>query len=147
LRTELQTVNIGILAHVDAGKTNLTERLFDTGVIDQLGSVDAGTTQTDTGDIERQRGITIAPRRVVRGRRAAGQPDRHARAQRLRGGSGALTVLDGVVLVSPQSKACGRPHAHEDAAIPSHAALIFVNKIDRRGARADRCWPISAPAD
>src|SRR5947207_14398026 len=56
----MQTVNIGILAHVDAGKTSLTERLlYDTGVIDRLGSVDAGTTQTDTGDIERRRGITI----------------------------------------------------------------------------------------
>src|SRR2546430_3672654 len=59
-RQPMQTVNIGILAHVDAGKTSLTERvLFDTGVIDRLGSVDSGTTQTDTGDIERRRGITI----------------------------------------------------------------------------------------
>ena len=59
-RPPMPTVNLGILAHVDAGKTSLTERLlFDTGVIDRLGSVDAGTTQTDTGEIERRRGITI----------------------------------------------------------------------------------------
>ena len=53
-------LNLGILAHVDAGKTSLTERLlFETGVIRRVGSVDAGTTQTDTLDLERARGITI----------------------------------------------------------------------------------------
>lgn len=53
-------LNLGILAHVDAGKTSLTERLlFDTGVIDRFGHVDAGDTQTDTNEIERERGITI----------------------------------------------------------------------------------------
>lgn len=54
------TLNIGILAHVDAGKTSLTERLlFDSGAIGRLGSVDAGDTCTDTGALERLRGITI----------------------------------------------------------------------------------------
>src|SRR5260221_13953449 len=53
-------VNIGILAHVDAGKTSLTERiLFESGVISSIGSVDKGTTQTDTLELERARGITI----------------------------------------------------------------------------------------
>ena len=53
-------LNLGILAHVDAGKTTLTERLLQTaGVIDSVGSVDAGTTQTDSLALERQRGITI----------------------------------------------------------------------------------------
>lgn len=56
----MRTINLGILAHVDAGKTSLTERLlFDAGVIDKLGSVDTGNTQTDSLALERQRGITI----------------------------------------------------------------------------------------
>src|SRR5687767_4134703 len=56
----MTTLNIGVLAHVDAGKTSLTERiLFDAGAIHRLGSVDGGDTQTDTGEIERRRGITI----------------------------------------------------------------------------------------
>jgi len=55
-----RTLNLGILAHVDAGKTTLTERLlYAAGVIDEIGSVDAGTTQTDSLTLERQRGITI----------------------------------------------------------------------------------------
>jgi ribosomal protection tetracycline resistance protein len=55
-----RTLNLGILAHVDAGKTTLTERLlYAAGVIDKIGSVDAGTTQTDSLALERQRGITI----------------------------------------------------------------------------------------
>src|SRR5207244_5767038 len=54
------TLNLGILAHVDAGKTTLTERLlYAAGVIDEIGSVDDGSTQTDTLALERQRGITI----------------------------------------------------------------------------------------
>lgn len=56
----MRTLNLGILAHVDAGKTSLTERLlYAAGVIDRLGSVDGGNTQTDTMALERQRGITI----------------------------------------------------------------------------------------
>ena len=56
----MSTLNLGILAHVDAGKTSLTERLlYAAGVIDEIGSVDDGSTQTDTLALERQRGITI----------------------------------------------------------------------------------------
>jgi small GTP-binding protein len=56
----LHTLNLGILAHVDAGKTSLTERLlFEAGAIGELGSIDAGTTRTDSMDIERRRGITV----------------------------------------------------------------------------------------
>src|SRR4030095_9237996 len=56
----LRTLDLEILAHVDAGKTSLTERLLYTaGVIDEIGSVDDGNTQTDTLALERQRGNTI----------------------------------------------------------------------------------------
>lgn len=56
----MRLLNLGILAHVDAGKTSLTERLLHTaGVVDEIGSVDAGTTQTDSLALERRRGITI----------------------------------------------------------------------------------------
>ena len=56
----MRTLNLGILAHVDAGKTSLTERLLHAaGIVDELGSVDAGSTHTDFLDLERQRGITI----------------------------------------------------------------------------------------
>ena len=55
-----RTLNLGILAHVDAGKTTLTERLlYAAGVIDEIGSVDEGSTQTDSLALEQQRGITI----------------------------------------------------------------------------------------
>ncbi len=54
------TLNLGILAHVDAGKTTLSERLlYEAGVIGEVGRVDDGTTQTDSLALERQRGITI----------------------------------------------------------------------------------------
>ena len=75
------TLNLGILAHVDAGKTTLTERLlYAANVIDELGSVDAGTTQTDSLALERQRGITIKSAVASFGhRRRDRQLDRHAR--------------------------------------------------------------------
>src|SRR5215813_804410 len=59
-RLSLCTLNLGILAHVDAGKTTLTERLlYQAGAIDEVGSVDKGTTRTDSLTLEQQRGITI----------------------------------------------------------------------------------------
>jgi ribosomal protection tetracycline resistance protein len=85
----LATLNVGVLAHVDAGKTSLTERLlFNAGVIDRLGSVDGGDTQTDTLALERRRGITIKSAVVAlttpaRRGRPAHRARRHARARRL----------------------------------------------------------------
>src|SRR6478609_641126 len=139
----MQTVNIGIVAHVDAGKTSLTERLlFDTGVIDRLGSVDAGTTQTDTGDLERRRGITITSAvasfdigdHTVNLIDTPGHPDFIAEVER------ALGVLDGAVLVvsaveGVQAHTRLLMRALRRLRIPT---LVFVNKIDRAGAQDQR---------
>lgn len=135
-------VNIGILAHVDAGKTSLTERiLFQTGVIRALGSVDKGTTQTDTLELERARGITIKSAIVsfqlhdltVNLIDTPGHADFVAEVER------SLRVLDGVVLVvsavegvQPQTRRIVRAARAADLPL-----LIFVNKIDRLGARGD----------
>src|ERR1700756_1902711 len=137
------TLNLGILAHVDAGKTTLTERLlYCAGVIDEPGSVDAGTTRTDSRALERQRGITIKSAVVsftVDGRDVnlidtPGHPDFIAEVDR------ALSVLDGVVLVvsavegvQPQTRILWR--ALRRLRVPT---LFFVNKIDRRGAGYER---------
>ena len=97
-----RTLNLGILAHVDAGKTTLTERLlYAAGVIGEIGSVDAGTTQTDSLALERQRGITIKSAVVsfavggvtVNLIDTPGHPDFIAEVERV------LSVLDGAVLV------------------------------------------------
>ena len=98
----MSTLNLGIVAHVDAGKTSLTERLlFAAGVIDTIGRVDDGSTQTDTLALERQRGITIRSAVVsfavddltVNLIDTPGHPDFIAEVERT------LTVLDGAVLV------------------------------------------------
>jgi ribosomal protection tetracycline resistance protein len=138
-----KTLNLGILAHVDAGKTTLTERLlYAAGVIDEVGSVDDGTTQTDSLALERQRGITIKSAVVsfaigdvtVNLIDTPGHPDFIAEVER------ALSVLDGAVLVisavegvQPQTRILMR--ALQRAGVPT---LIFVNKIDRRGADCER---------
>ena len=97
-----RTLNLGILAHVDAGKTTLTERLlYAAGAIGEIGSVDAGTTQTDSLALERQRGITIKSAVVsfaiddvaVSLIDTPGHPDFIAEVERV------LSVLDGAVLV------------------------------------------------
>ena len=137
----MQTVNIGILAHVDAGKTSLTERLlFDTGVIDRLGSVDAGTTQTDVGDIERRRGITIRSAVVAFtvGDRQVNLIDTPGHSDFVAEVERALRVLDGAVLVVSAVEGV-QPHTRaimktlRSLRLPT---LIFVNKIDRMGASA-----------
>jgi ribosomal protection tetracycline resistance protein len=98
----VRLLNLGILAHVDAGKTSLTERLlYAAGVIDEVGSVDDGSTQTDSMALERQRGITIRSAVVsfvvddipVNLIDTPGHPDFIAEVER------ALSVLDGAVLV------------------------------------------------
>src|SRR4249919_1466894 len=139
----MRTLNLGILAHVDAGKTSLTERLlFAAGVIDEIGSVDDGNTQTDSLALERQRGITIKSAVVsfviddvtVNLIDTPGHPDFIAEVERV------LGVLDGAVLVisaveGVQSQTRVLMRTLQRLHIP---ALIFVNKIDRRGADIER---------
>ncbi|AIG74295.1 Oxytetracycline resistance protein [Amycolatopsis japonica] len=136
----MEYLNLGILAHVDAGKTSLTERLLHhTGAIGTLGRVDAGDTRTDTMELERRRGITI--RSAVVSFRVGdlrvnlidtpGHPDFIAEVER------ALRVLDGVVLVvsaveGVQAQTRVLMRALKRLRVP---VLIFVNKIDRAGAR------------
>ena len=139
----MRTLNLGILAHVDAGKTTLTERLlYAAGVIDRPGSVDQGSTQTDTLALERQRGITIRSAVVsfpiddvtVNLIDTPGHPDFIAEVERV------LSVLDGAVLVvsavegvQPQTRVLMRTLRR--LGIPT---LVFVNKIDRAGAADER---------
>jgi ribosomal protection tetracycline resistance protein len=136
-------LNLGILAHVDAGKTTLTERLlYEAGVIDELGSVDAGTTQTDSLTLERQRGITIRSAVAsftlndvhVNLIDTPGHPDFIAEVERVLSVlDGAVLVLSGVEGVQPQTRILMR--ALERLRIPT---LMFVNKIDRAGAGDER---------
>ncbi len=139
----MRTLNLGILAHVDAGKTSLTERLLHAaGVIDEIGSVDHGSTQTDSLALERQRGITIRSAVVsfvvddvtVNLIDTPGHPDFIAEVER------ALGVLDGAVLVvsavegvQPQTLVLMR--ALRRLRVPT---LLFVNKTDRAGADPER---------
>jgi ribosomal protection tetracycline resistance protein len=136
-------VNLGILAHVDAGKTTLTERLlFAAGIIDRPGSVDDGSTQTDSLALERQRGITIKSAVVsfvvgdvtVNLIDTPGHPDFIAEVERV------LHVLDGAVLVvsaveGVQAQTRVLLRTLRRLRIPT---LIFVNKLDRAGADAGR---------
>ena len=139
----MRTLNLGILAHVDAGKTSLTERLlYAAGVIDAIGSVDDGSTQTDSLPLERQRGITIKSAVVsfviddvtVNLIDTPGHPDFIAEVERV------LSVLDGAVLVvsaveGVQAQTRVLMRALQRLRIPT---LIFVNKIDRGGAHCER---------
>ncbi len=136
-------LNLGILAHVDAGKTTLTERLlYEAGAIDELGSVDAGTTQTDSLTLERQRGITIRSAVAsfalngvhVNLIDTPGHPDFIAEVERVLSVlDGAVLVLSGVEGVQPQTRILMR--ALQRLRIPT---LLFVNKLDRTGADVER---------
>jgi elongation factor G len=142
VRTE-RIRNIGIIAHVDAGKTTLTERiLFHTGRIHAIGEVHAGTAHTDSHAIEQQRGITILAAAVTcdwRDHRVhlidtPGHVDFTIEVERsLRVLDGAVVVLDGVAGVEPQTETVWRQA--ERHGVPR---LAFVNKLDRPGASYER---------
>ena len=133
------TRNIGIIAHIDAGKTTTTERiLFYTGRTHRMGSVDDGTTVTDWMEQERERGITITAAAVTCFWRhcqinivdTPGHIDFTAEVQRsLRVLDGGVVVFDAVAGVEPQSETVWRQ------ADRYHVPRIcFVNKMDRVGA-------------
>jgi ribosomal protection tetracycline resistance protein len=136
----MQTLNLGILAHVDAGKTTLTERLlYAVGVIDEIGRVDDGNTQTDSLALEKKRGITIKSAVVsfliddvaVNLIDTPGHPDFIAEVERV------LGVLDGVVLVissveGVQAQTRVLMRSLQRLRLPT---LFFLNKVDRAGAQ------------
>ena len=135
-------LNLGIVAHVDAGKTSLTERLlYDAGVLTDIGSVDDGTTRTDSLDLERARGITIRAAVVsfrigdvtVNLLDTPGHPDFIAEVERVLGVlDAAVLVVSAVEGVQAQTRVLMRALCR--LRIPT---VVFVNKIDRAGARRD----------
>ena len=135
--------NIGIIAHIDAGKTTTTERiLYYTGKTHRIGSVDDGTTVTDWMDQERERGITIVSAAVSaewRGYQVniidtPGHIDFTAEVQRsLRVLDGGIVVFDAVQGVEPQSETVWRQA--DRYGVPR---ICFVNKMDRVGASFER---------
>ena len=131
--------NIGIIAHIDAGKTTTTERiLFYTGRTYRLGNVDEGTTVTDWMDQERERGITITAAAITSFWRdhqinlidTPGHIDFTAEVQRsLRVLDGGVVIFDAVSGVEPQSETVWRQA--DRYGVPR---VCFVNKMDRTGA-------------
>ena len=134
----MKIINIGVLAHVDAGKTTLTESLlYNSGAITELGSVDKGTTRTDNTLLERQRGITIQTgitsfqweNTKVNIIDTPGHMDFLAEVYR------SLSVLDGAILLisakdGVQAQTRILFHALRKMGIPT---IFFINKIDQNG--------------
>ncbi len=139
-----QTRNIGIMAHIDAGKTTLTERiLFYTGVSYKIGEVHEGTAQMDWMPQEQERGITITSAATTcfwKDHRiniidTPGHVDFTIEVERsLRVLDGAICVFDGVAGVEPQSETVW--HQADHYKVPR---ICFVNKMDRVGADMERC--------
>src|SRR3970282_1749167 len=135
--------NIGIIAHIDAGKTTTTERiLYYTGKTHRLGSVDDGTTVTDWMEQERERGITIVSAAVsaewngyqINVIDTPGHIDFTAEVQRsLRVLDGGVVIFDAVQGVEPQSETVWRQA--DRYLVPR---ICFVNKMDRTGASFER---------
>jgi len=135
--------NIGIIAHIDAGKTTTTERiLYYTGKTHRIGSVDEGTTVTDWMEQERERGITIVSAAVSAEWKGypiniidtPGHIDFTAEVQRsLRVLDGGVVVFDAVQGVEPQSETVWRQA--DRYGVPR---ICFVNKMDRTGASYER---------
>lgn len=135
----MKIINIGVLAHVDAGKTTLTEQfLFESGVINEVGSVDKGSTATDSLEIERKRGITIKAAAVsfMVGDVKVNLIDTPGHADFISEVEHSLSVLDGAILVisaveGVQAQTRILMEALKQQQIPT---LMFMNKLDRMGA-------------
>jgi len=135
--------NIGIIAHIDAGKTTTTERiLFYTGRTHRMGSVDEGTTVTDWMEQERERGITITAAAVtcfwqdhqINIVDTPGHIDFTAEVQRsLRVLDGGVVVFDAMAGVEPQSETVWRQAQNFEVPL-----IAFINKMDRLGANFSR---------
>src|SRR5688572_1368016 len=142
-----RTRNIGIMAHVDAGKTTTTERiLFYSGATTRIGEVDEGSTVTDWMQQEQERGISItaaattfgwgSPRHVINLIDTPGHVDFTMEVERsLRVLDGAIAVFDGVAGVEPQSETVWRQA--DKYGVPR---LCFINKLDRAGASFERSF-------
>ena len=151
LLAPLQAIrNIGIIAHIDAGKTTTTERiLYYTGEIHRMGDVDKGSTTTDYDPEERERGITILAAAITcRWKDIAGKPitiniidtpghvDFTAEVERsLRVLDGAVVIFSAVEGVEAQSETVWR-----QATKYSVPRICFINKMDRIGAEYDRVF-------
>src|SRR6186713_1538340 len=139
-----KTRNIGIMAHIDAGKTTTTERiLFYTGITYKIGAVHEGTAVMDWMEQEQERGITITSAATTctwRDHRiniidTPGHVDFTAEVERsLRVLDGAVCVFDSVAGVEPQSETVWRQA--DKYRVPR---ICFVNKMDRIGADFPRC--------
>ncbi|MEY3103954.1 MAG: hypothetical protein RL256_976, partial [Actinomycetota bacterium] len=136
--------NIGIMAHIDAGKTTTTERiLFYTGINYKIGEVHEGAATMDWMEQEQERGITITSaattcqwkNHTINIIDTPGHVDFTVEVERsLRVLDGAVTVFDGVAGVEPQSETVWRQA--DKYKVPR---ICFVNKLDRTGASFDRC--------
>ena len=144
-KIDLATVrNIGIMAHIDAGKTTTTERiLFYTGINYKIGEVHEGAATMDWMEQEQERGITITSaattcmwnKHLINIIDTPGHVDFTVEVERsLRVLDGAVAVFDGVAGVEPQSETVWR-----QADRYSVPRICFVNKLDRTGASFDRC--------
>ncbi len=144
-KIDLATVrNIGIMAHIDAGKTTTTERiLFYTGISYKIGEVHEGAATMDWMEQEQERGITITSaattcswkNHLINIIDTPGHVDFTVEVERsLRVLDGAVAVFDGVAGVEPQSETVWR-----QADRYSVPRICFVNKLDRTGASFDKC--------
>ncbi len=139
-----RTRNIGIMAHIDAGKTTLTERiLYYTGKTYKIGEVHDGTAEMDWMIQEKERGITITAAATTtywKNTRiniidTPGHVDFTVEVERsLRVLDGAIAVFDAVAGVEPQSETVWRQADHYN--VPR---ICFINKMDRVGADFERC--------